>query len=90
MDYKVIYNTKPIIFAKSKLSTIHNIYSQFIFRKMKIISKFSKKTKAKTSTNTGKDIKNIDFTCNVVHVGHVLTISDINKNRSSKYSYLSF
>jgi hypothetical protein len=63
----------------------------FAFRKMKIISKFSKKTKAQPSTNiAGKDIKNIDFTCNVVHVGHVLTISDINKNRSSKYNYLSF
>ncbi len=58
---------------------------------MKIISKFSKKAKIKTSIDTtGKDIKNIDFTCNVVHVGHVLTISDINKNRSSKYIYLSF
>lgn len=58
---------------------------------MKIISKFSKKTKIQSSANgAGKDIKNIDFTCNVVHVGHVLTISDINKNRSSKYNYLSF
>ncbi len=58
---------------------------------MKIISKFSKKAKNRTSDNiTGKDIKNIDFTCNVVHIGHVLTVSDINKNRSSKYNYLSF
>lgn len=58
---------------------------------MKIISKFSKKTKVQTNINcVGKDIKNIEFTCNVVHVGHVLTISDINKNRSSKYNYLSF
>lgn len=58
---------------------------------MKIISKFSKKTKVQSSASSaGKDIKSIDFTCNVVHVGHVLTISDINKNRSSKYNYLSF
>ena len=58
---------------------------------MKIISKFSKKTKAQAQVSgVGKDIKNIDFTCNVVHVGRVLTISDINKNRSSKYNYLSF
>lgn len=58
---------------------------------MNVISKFSKKTKAQANVDgAGKDIKNIDFTCNVVHVGHVLTISDINKNRSSKYSYLSF
>lgn len=58
---------------------------------MKIISKFSKKTKTQVHVSgVGKDIKNIDFTCNVVHVGRVLTTSDINKNRSSKYSYLSF
>lgn len=58
---------------------------------MKIISKFSKKTTVQTRiAATCKDIKNIDFTCNVVHIGHVLTVSDINKNRSSKYSYLSF
>ncbi len=58
---------------------------------MKIFSKFSKKTKIQTSSNvSGKDIKNIDFTCNVVHIGQVLTLSDINKNRSSKYNYLSF
>lgn len=58
---------------------------------MKIISKFSRKTKkVKASTNTTKDIKNIEFTCNVIHVGQVLTISEINKNRSSKYNYLSF
>ncbi len=57
---------------------------------MKIISKFSKKKKTQTSASTGKDIKNINFTCSVVHVGHVLTINDINENRSSKYNYLSF
>jgi len=58
---------------------------------MKIISKFSKKIKPQISNEgVGKDIKNINFTCNVVHVGHVLTINDINKNRSSKYNYLSF
>jgi hypothetical protein len=57
---------------------------------MKIISKFLKKSKELTSTSVaGKDIRDIDFTCNVVHVGHLLTESDINKNRSSKYSYLS-
>ena len=37
-----------------------------------------------------KEIKDIDFTCSVVHIGHVLTLNDINKNRSSKYTYLSF
>lgn len=65
---------------------IHNLS----VRKMKIISKFSKKKKTQTSASTGKDIKNINFTCSVVHVGHVLTINDINENRSSKYNYLSF
>ena len=59
---------------------------------MKIISKFSKKTKGQTKINTtvGKEVKDISYTCSIVHVGQVLTTSDINKNRSSKYSYLSF
>jgi hypothetical protein len=58
---------------------------------MKIISKFSKSTNPKSnSTTASKDIKNIEFTGSIVHVGHVLTISDINKNRSSKYTYLTF
>lgn len=58
---------------------------------MKLISKFSKSRKAKgTITTASKDVKNIEFTGSIVHVGHVLTISDINKNRSSKYTYLTF
>lgn len=58
---------------------------------MKLISKFSKSRKVKsTLTAASKDIKNIKFTGSIVHTGHVLTISDIDKNRSSKYTYLTF
>lgn len=58
---------------------------------MKInFSKFSKSTKASSAKNLSKDIKDINYTCSVVHVGRVLTINDINNNRSSKYTYLNF
>lgn len=57
--------------------------------KMKF-SKFSKKATTQKKINSSKEIKDIDFTCSVVHIGHVLTLNDINKNRSSKYTYLSF
>lgn len=57
---------------------------------MKInFSKFSKPTKS-SGKNSSKDIKDIDYTCSVVHIGRVLTINDINNNRSSKYTYLTF
>lgn len=51
------------------------------------ISKFSKKKNNKLSSDS---INNIDVACNVVHIGKVLTLNDINNNRSSKYSFLSF
>lgn len=51
------------------------------------ISKFSKKKNNKLSLDS---INNIDVACNVVHIGKVLTLNDINNNRSSKYSFLSF
>lgn len=50
---------------------------------------FSKFTKIKKLT-TVKEIKDIDFTCKVVHTGRVLSAIDVNNNRSSKYRYLSF
>jgi hypothetical protein len=51
------------------------------------ISKFSKKKTTKISSN---NINNINVACNIVHTGKVLTIQDINNNRSSKYSFLTF
>lgn len=57
---------------------------------MKIkFSKFSKTPKS-IKNNSSKDVTDIDFTCSIVHIGHVLTINEINNNRSSKYNYLSF
>lgn len=50
---------------------------------------FSKFAKLKKAT-TIKDIKDINFTCKVVHTGRVLTTTDVNNNRSSKYNYLAF
>lgn len=60
---------------------------------MKInFSKFSKlsKNSKNSNINSSKDTNDIDFTGTIIHVGRVLTINDINKNRSSKYKYLSF
>lgn len=51
---------------------------------------FSKFNKIKKVATTVKDIKDIDFTCKVVHTGRVLSATDVDNNRSSKYSYLAF
>lgn len=53
-------------------------------------------SKIRPSKNNNKNVttkitaNNIDVDYNVVHAGKVLTIEDINKNRSSKYTYLAF
>lgn len=47
---------------------------------------FSKFNKAKKVAR----IKDIDFTCKVVHSGRVLSTTDVDNNRSSKYTYLAF
>lgn len=57
--------------------------------------KFSKIRPSKNNNNnknvtTKITANNIDVDYNVVHAGKVLTIEDINKNRSSKYTYLAF
>ena len=49
--------------------------------------KFSKKKTTKLSTD--KAI-NINVQCSIVHTGKVLSISEIENNRSSKYLFLSF
>lgn len=53
-------------------------------------SKFSKIASSKKNTTIIDSVNDIKVICKVIHTGHVLTIDDINKNRSSKYSYLVF
>lgn len=54
----------------------------------KITSKLKKTNKSKV--NTIDNLNQTNVTAFVVHTGKVLTIDDINKNRSSKYNFLSF
>lgn len=55
---------------------------------MKKIFKIQKNKKIKTIVN--QSINDIDISVKVVHTGRILTVDDVNKNRSSKYSYISF
>lgn len=51
---------------------------------------FSKFSQIKKTASKAKDVKDINFTCKVVHTGRVLSVTDVNENRSSKYNYLAF
>ena len=61
-----------------------------------MFSKFKKaQTKNQKNTNTNKVnfVTSTNISVNsavIVHSGNVLTVDDINKNRSSKYKYLAF
>jgi hypothetical protein len=49
------------------------------------------KSKLKSNNNNKlNNINNIVYTCKVVHTGEVLNADFILKNRSSKYSFLTF
>lgn len=55
------------------------------------ISKFAKKPYPNTNKKINIDNVNcINVRATLVHTGKVLTIDEINKNRSSKYTYLAF
>lgn len=55
------------------------------------MNKFFKKQKPKKAKRTvNRSIDNINVSVKIIHTGRVLTIDDVNKNRSSKYSYLVF
>lgn len=51
------------------------------------VFKFSLKSKKQNKLNNVDDIV---YTCKVVHTGEVLNADFILKNRSSKYSFLTF
>ncbi|MCU0351753.1 MAG: hypothetical protein MUF43_13150 [Flavobacterium sp.] len=55
---------------------------------MKKIFKIQKSKKAKTVVN--RPINDIDVPLKMIHTGRIVTADDVNKNRSSKYSYLVF
>lgn len=55
---------------------------------MKKIFKIQKTKKTKTVVN--RSVNDIDVSVKMIHTGRILTIDDVNRNRSSKYSYLVF
>lgn len=55
---------------------------------MKKIFKIQKTKKVKPVVN--RPINDIDVSVKIIHTGRILTVDDVNKNRSSKYSYLVF
>jgi hypothetical protein len=57
---------------------------------MKMKTKISKFSKKKTNKLVLNNVTDITVACSVVHTGKVLTLQDINNNRSSKYTFLSF
>lgn len=54
------------------------------------ITKLSKATNKAVSSKFDADATQIDVDYKVIHTGRVLSIDDVNKNRSSKYNYLAF
>lgn len=58
--------------------------------------KFSKLSSAITSTSRSKNaalitsVNDMKVVVKMVHTGRVLSVDDVNKNRSSKYTYLVF
>lgn len=54
------------------------------------ILKFSKNIGFKKNKLNISKIENLDFTCTMVHTGRILTPTEVNNNRSSKYTYLTF
>lgn len=54
-----------------------------------MFNKLTKLSKA-TLSKFDMDATQIDVDYKVIHTGRVLSIDDVNKNRSSKYEYLAF
>lgn len=54
------------------------------------LTKLSKATDKATISKFDMDATQIDVDYKVIHTGRVLSIDDVNKNRSSKYEYLAF
>lgn len=63
---------------------------------MKILPKFKKSQIKNQRIASANKVSLVNPSCInvnsvvIVHTGNVLTIEDINKNRSSKYKYLAF